>query len=49
MSWAKVLVVGALIIAAVMAIATAITVVAPYIAGVIVIYIIYIMIDEEEK
>lgn len=47
MSWTKVLVMGALIIAAVMAIATAIVVVAPYIAGLIVLYIIYKMIDEE--
>ena len=47
MSWTKVLIVGALIIAAVMAITTAIVVVAPYIAGLIVLYVIYKMIDEE--
>lgn len=47
MSWTKVLVVGALIIAAVMAITTAIVVVAPYIAGLIVLYVIYKLIDDE--
>lgn len=47
MSWAKVLVLGALIIAAVMAIATAIVVVAPYIAALIVLYIIYRLIDPD--
>lgn len=47
MSWTKVLIVGALIIAAVMAITTAIVVVAPYIAGLIVLYVIYKLIDDE--
>ena len=46
MGWIKALVVGALIIAAIMAIATAITVVAPYIAGLLVIYVIYKSIDD---
>lgn len=47
MQWAKVLVMGALIIAAVMVLTTAIVVLAPYIAGLIVLYIIYKIIDEE--
>ena len=47
MQWTKVLVVGALIIAAVMAIATAIVVIAPYVAALIVLYIIYKLIDPD--
>lgn len=47
MSWAKVLILGALIIAAIMAITTAIVVVAPYVAALLVLYIIYRLIDPD--